>query len=265
MLCCHADRRGHRSRRGRPRGLAALVIFTALSAAPRAEPVTVAVATNFLAPLRTLEAAFEASSGHDVTVVAASTGQLYAQIVHGAPFDVLLAADEERPRLLAEAGRAAAGSQFTYATGRLVLWTRDRELARGLSLETLRAGGFRWLAIANPDVAPYGRAAREALEALGAWDELEPRLVRGQNVGQAFVMAESGNAELGLVALAQAIAHEGPAAYVEVPAGLHEPIRQGAILLERGRDNTAALAFLEFLRGPEAAAVVARYGYSAAQ
>lgn len=243
-------------------GPAAALAAAALVSGPAvAETATVAVAANFLAPARMLETAFESATPHEVTLVSASTGQLYAQIANGAPFDVLLAADTRRPRLLAENGLGVAASRFTYAVGRLALWTRDPGFREGLSLEILGEAEFRWLAIANPHVAPYGAAAREALEALELWGRLEPRIVRGQNVGQAFVMARSGNAELALVALSQVRAHEGPGAHVVVPADLHAPLRQDAILLARAGGNPAAAAFLDFLRGPAAAKLVERYGY----
>lgn len=250
-----------RARRALVLAACGLLLGGAATAPARAETVTVAVAANFLAPLRALEAEFEASTGHEITAVVGSTGQLYAQIVNGAPFDVLLAADRERPRLLAEAGRGDAGSRFTYALGRLVLWTREPELRDGLMLDILRSDRFRWLAIANPEVAPYGRAARQVLESLGLRARLEPRIARGQNIGQAFVMAASGNAELGLVALSQALAHERPATYVLVPPGLYEPIRQDAIVLEHARENRGAGAFVEFLGSRAAAAVIERHGY----
>lgn len=256
----------HRSRRRSERGRARLpaLALLAVGAGPgalHAESVTVAVAANFVTPLEALEVEFEAATPHDLTIVAASTGQLYAQIVNGAPFDVLLAGDVERPRLLAEQGAGDPGSRFTYAIGRLALWTRAPALREGLSLETLGRDDFRWLAIANPEVAPYGLAAQQTLESLGLWEALQPRLVRGQNIGQAFVMAESGNAELGLVALSQALAHDGPSAYVTVPPERYAPVRQDAIVLERARGNAAAAAFVEFLRAPAAKAVIERFGY----
>jgi molybdate transport system substrate-binding protein len=245
-------------------GLTAAWVLGAIVPTARAESVTVAVAANFLSPVQALEAEFEAATGHEIVIVAASTGQLYAQIVSGAPFDVLLAADQQRPRLLAEQGRADAATQFTYAVGRMALWTREPALRDRLTLDLLADGDFRWLAIANPQLAPYGAAAQQALEALGFWQALERRIVRGENIAQTFVMAETGNAELGLVALSQAITYQGAAAYVVVPSELHDPIRQDAILLRRAQTSPAALAFMQFLRGPAMGAILERYGYDAA-
>jgi molybdate transport system substrate-binding protein len=245
--------------------LVAAVVFWlgAPAAAPHADEATVAVAANFLVPLRALATAFEMTSDHEIVVVAGSTGQLYAQIVSGAPFDAFLAADHERPRQLAAARLGLADSVFTYAAGRLVLWSRDPGLVRDDTLSKLPDLGFRWLAIAEPDVAPYGAAARQALVELGHWSVIEPRIVRGQNVAQAFAMAETGNAELGLVALSQALAYGGDASYRVVSPGLHDPIRQDAILLRRGAENAAARAFLEFVRSSDAASIIERFGYSA--
>jgi molybdate transport system substrate-binding protein len=226
------------------------------------EPLTIAVASNFASPLQALQSEFEAASGHQVRIVAASTGQLYAQIVNGAPFDVLLAADEERPRALGEEGWGEPSSRYTYAVGRLALWTRDPKYMDALTLDVLSRGDYRWLAIANPDVAPYGVAAQQLLAALGLWETLQTRLVRGQNIAQTFLMAATGNAQLGLVALSQALAYEEhAAAYVVVPRELHEPIRQDAILLKSARDNPAALAFMQFLKSPAAQALIEQYGY----
>jgi molybdate transport system substrate-binding protein len=244
--------------------LALLPVLLWLPAPGLAGEVTVAVAANFLEPLRAIGTEFEAATGDELVIVAGSTGQLYAQIVNGAPFDVLLAADSERPALLAEQARGDPATRFTYATGRLALWSRRPDLVDPATLTQLDTLDFRWLAIANPDLAPYGKAAEQTLEALGVWSALAPaRIVRGQSVAQAFAMAQTGNADLGLVALSQAIAYEGEASYAIVPDTLHEPIRQDAILLRRAADNPTAHALVEFLRGAAAAAIMTRYGYSA--
>lgn len=255
-------------RRARTAAAAALLILSLGRAA--AETATVAVAANFIEPFEALVRQFAAAEPHRITMVAGSTGQLYAQIVNGAPFDALLAADQAYAARLAAAGHAVAASRFTYAVGRLALFTRETERFAPLSLATLaplatlaRGGEFRWLAIANPDLAPYGQAAKETLATLELWDTLAPRLVQGQNIAQTFAMVETRNAELGLVALSQAIAYEGTAAWFEVPSGYHEPIRQDAILLERGADNAAAKAFFAFLTTPGARATIEAYGYGA--
>jgi len=215
-------------------GLAALAPALLLAAAgASAGEVTVAVAANAAEAAEALAADFEQRTGHRVTVTVGSTGKLYAQILHGAPFDVFLAADQERPRLLLERGLAVADSRRTYAIGRLVLWSSDPTLEA--SAETLRGGSFRWLAIANPDLAPYGAAARATLRELGLWESLRSKIVVGENVGQSFTMAASGNAELGLVALSSVIGprngREGSC--WEIPEHLHAPIRQDAVLLDR--------------------------------
>ena len=224
-----------------------------------AEQATVAVAANFASSMGELEALFEADGIHELTVVSGSTGQLYAQIVNGAPYDVFLAADRERPRLLAEAGLGNA--PFAYALGRLALWTREPRFTDGLTVEVLAGDDFRRLAIANPRLAPYGVAARETLQTLGLWEPLQARIVLGENVVQAFTMAETRNAEFGLVALSISVAYPGGAAYVTVPAEYHGPIRQDAILLSRGRDNPAALAYTKFLQGFDARRIIAGAGF----
>ena len=261
---------------------ALLALF--LASAVNAEQATVAVAANFAWPMAELEALFESDGIHELTVVHGSTGQLYAQIVNGAPYDVFLAADRERPRRLAEAGLGNA--PFTYALGRLALWTREPRFdggltvngptvdgltvdgptvsgltAGGLTVDVLADGNFRRLAIANPRLAPYGVAAMETLQALGLWEPMQSKIVLGENVGQAFAMAETRNAELGLVALSAAVAYTGTAAHIPVPPGHHGPIRQDAILLNSGLDNSAALAFIDFLRGFEARRIIAEAGF----
>jgi len=226
-----------------------------------AETATVAVAANFLAPAATLQPLFESETGQELVLVAGSTGQLYAQIVNGAPFDVLLSADAEHPTRLVTEGRGDASTQFTYAIGKLVLWTRDPATFAPLGLTTLERTDFRWLAIANPELAPYGLAAQQTLTALELWQPLESRLVRGQSIAQTFAMAETGSAELAFVALSQALAYQGAAAYFAIPAELHEPLRQDAVLLTRAGDNGAARAFVNWLRGAAAREVIAGFGY----
>ncbi len=224
---------------------------------------TVAVAANAAEVVETLAADFERESGHRVTVTVGSTGKLYAQILHGAPFDVFLAADQERPRLLVEQGLAVEDSQRTYAIGRLVLWSSDA--AEPVDEGVLKGGSFRKLAIANPDLAPYGAAARETLRELGLWENLRPKIVLGENVGQAFAMAASGNAELGFVSLSSALSprHGREGSCWEVPEHLHTPIRQDAVLLKRARNNSAARDFHEFLETPAALKIMESFGFAA--
>ena len=238
------------------------IVLGALGApAAGAQHATVAVAANFSIPMQRLETLFEATTAHEITPVAGSTGQLYAQILSGAPYDALLAADALRPARLAEQGAALPDSRFTYAVGRLVLWTREPALMDGLGLEALQ-GGFRRLAIANPLLAPYGLAAQQTLQALGLWTALERRIVRGENAGQAFAMVATRNAELGLIALSSVIAYDGTGAAVPVPPHHHDPIRQDAVLLRRGAANPAALEFLVFLQSAAARTVIADAGYA---
>lgn len=224
-----------------------------------AEQATVAVAANFAWPMGDLETVFEEDGIHELTVVHGSTGQLFAQIMNGAPYDVFLAADRERPRRLAEAG--IGNAPFAYALGRLALWTREPRFIDGLTVNVLASGDFRRLAIANPGLAPYGVAARETLQTLGLWEPLQAKIVLGENVAQAFTMAETRNAEFGLVALSISVSYPGDAAYVMVPTEYHGPIRQDAILLNRGRDNSASLAFIDFLQGIDARLIIAGAGF----
>lgn len=238
------------------RARAAALALLWLAAPAQAGEVHVAVAASFAEPLRAIAQAFETETGDAVVVSEGSTGKLYAQIVNGAPFEVFLAADAERPRRLLAAGNAVAGTGFAYALGRLALWSADPARVSG---PAALHGAFRHLAIANPELAPYGVAARETLAKHGLWEALAPRLVRGEDVGQAFQFVATGNAELGFVALAQVQGAGG--SRWEVPADQHAPIEQHAVLLAAGRDAAAARAFLAFLRGPEARARIAAAGY----
>ena len=201
---------------------------------------------------------FADATGHEALLSFGSSGQLYAQVTQGAPFDVFLAADRSYPRRSVTDGHGVADSVFTYATGRLVLFSADP--ARVTGRASLEEGEFTRLAIANPDLAPYGAAAVEVLEALGLADRLRSRLVRGNNVAQTYQFVVTGNAELGFAALAQVIGHEHGSRWI-VPSELHSPIAQDAVLLARAADSEAASAFLAFLRGGAAAAVLERYGY----
>lgn len=245
------------------------LFVTLVSAVPpsmsRADEALVGVATNFAEVMEQLEARFEQHSGHDLTVVAGSTGKLYAQITNGAPFDVFLAADRERPRLLEERGLAVDGTRLTYAVGRLVLWSPEATRISADGADTLRNGDFRRLAMANPALAPYGAAARQTLEALGLYERLGDRLVLGENIGQAFAMVATANAELGFVALSYVTSarNEIPGSRWDVPQEYYTPIRQDAVLLERGTGNDAAAALLRWLREDEARAIIERFGYRA--
>jgi molybdate transport system substrate-binding protein len=236
--------------------LASCVPLTAL-----AETATIAVAANFAAPAEALQQIFERQTPHRLTFATGSTGQLYAQITNGAPFDALLAADREHVDLIVAAGHAEETLRFTYAIGKLALWTRETDKLAPLDLSSLRRADYRWLAIANPEVAPYGLAAEQALRKLGLWDSLQSRIVRGESIAQTFALAETRNADLALVALSQVIAYKGAAASFEIPAELYAPIRQDAVLLKRAGGNAAARGFLVFLRGADALRVIQRFGY----
>jgi molybdate transport system substrate-binding protein len=238
------------------------VLGACAAALALAGDVDVAVAANFAAPMQAIADKFAAATGHRARLAIGSTGKLYAQIENGAPFKVLLGADAETAAKLESQGRAVAGTRFTYATGRLVLWSRDPALvdARGA---VLHRGGFERLALADPRLAPYGRAAVEVLQELKLKSTLTPRFVVGQNIAQAYQFVATGNAPLGFVALSQ-VQREGRidagSAWI-VPARLHAPIRQDAVLLSAGRDSAAARALLAYLRGAEARRIIRSYGY----
>lgn len=240
----------------------AAALFFAVEGA-RAGEALAAVAANFKEVADALAPRFEAATGHRLTVSLGSTGALYAQIVAGAPFDVLLAADQKRPRLLAETGAGIAGTRFTYAVGRLVLWSARADFIGEDGAAALRRAAVRHVAIAHPKLAPYGAAARQALERLGPWEALRAKIVTAENIGQAFAMVATGNAELGLIALSSLAGPGKPPTGSRwiVPETLHDPIRQDAILLARAHDNAAARAFLDYLKGGEARVLIERYGY----
>lgn len=227
-----------------------------------ADEVQVAVAANFTAPIQAIAKDFEKDTGHKLVASFGATGQFYAQIKNGAPFEVFLAADDSTPAKLEQEKAVVPGSRFTYAIGKLALWSpKDGYVdAKG---EVLKKGGFQHLSIANPKTAPYGLAATQVLDKLGLKDKLTGRIVEGQNIGQAYQFVSSGNAELGFVALSQ-IYKDGKvtagSAWI-VPADLYEPIRQDAVILEKGKDNAAAKALVDYLKGPKAAAVIKAYGY----
>lgn len=225
-----------------------------------AEEAHIAVAANFKAVMDEIEDAFEAGTGHDIVISTGGTGSLYAQIRNGAPYDVFLAADITRPERLEQDGEAVAGTRFTYTIGRLVLWApREDEIGPG---HFCVLPGQR-VAIAQPALAPYGRAAEETIEALGLTEELSDKLVRGENIGQTFAFVRTGNAACGFVALSQMLTlpEDARGGWWIVPQTLHHPIRQDAVLLPHGAENKAAIAFLDYLKGAEARQLIERYGY----
>ena len=238
--------------------LIALVMLCWTSALPAAD-IQVAVASNFAETARQLAAGFEEDSGHRVSLSFGSTGKQYAQIHHGAPFHAWFSADARRPVLLEQEGRSIPGSRFTYALGRLVLWSPRADLVDDQG-KVLHRDDFRYLAVANPRLAPYGLAAKQVLEKLGSWQKLQGRMVRGENIGQTFQFVKSGNAELGFVAASQVLRRNQPArgSFWLPPVELHAPIEQQALLLI---DDPVARAFLEFVRSEEGRSIILANGY----
>jgi molybdate transport system substrate-binding protein len=238
------------------------LLLALISPAISAAEVQVAVAANFTAPMQKIAAAFEKATGHQAKLAFGSTGKFYAQIKNGAPFEVLLAADDETPARLEQEGMAVAGSRFTYSIGQLALWSAKPGVVDDQGA-VLRQGAFAHLAIANPRLAPYGAAAVETLTKLGLLPALQPKFVQGENIAQTFQFVATGNAELGFVALSQI--YEGGklksgSAWI-VPASLHVPIRQDAVILARGKDNPAAQALLKYMKEDKARAIIRAYGY----
>jgi molybdate transport system substrate-binding protein len=239
-----------------------LALAVLLAPCARAAEVTVAVAANFTGPMQKIAAAFERDTGHKAVLAFGSTGRFYAQVRNGAPFQVLLAADDQATSRLEKDGLAVPGSRFTYATGRLVLWSATPGLVdpRG---DVLRAPGPDKVAVADPKLAPYGAAAMQVIEKLGVADQLRPRLVQGESIGQAFQFVSTGNAAMGFVALSQVVVDgriTSGSAWI-VPAQLHAPIRQEAVLLKGGDGKPAAAALVAYLKGPTARGIVRAHGY----
>ena len=235
------------------------VLLAAFGAAlAKADDVSVAVAANFTAPVKEIAAAFEKKSGHHAVLSFGATGGLYTQITQDAPFEVFLAADEARPKKAVADGFAVADSLFVYAVGKLVLWSKSADAVKDVA--TLKTASFSKIAICNPTAAPYGAAAVATMQKLGLYDALKPKIVEGADITQAFQFVDSGNAEVGFVALSQLAGKSGGSRWL-VPQELYPPIKQDAVLLKKGASHDAAKAFLEFLKGPEAHEVIERYGY----
>jgi len=244
--------------------LAVLLTAAFIPLSAGATDVQVAVAANFLSTVRTLAARFEADHGDHVLISSGSTGKLYAQISHGAPYDIFLAADTRRPQLLERAGLTVPGSRFTYARGRLVLWSRDPQRIDAQA-KVLAQGQLQRIALANPKAAPYGAAARAVLMHLNLWRPQQGRMVFGENVGQTFQFAASGSVGAAFVALSQVrqlpTAQRG--SHWLVPESLYPPIEQQAVLLRRAAGNDAARAFVRFLRSAQARELITAAGYGA--
>ena len=240
-----------------------IALAAATLASAHAETVAVAVAANFTAPMQKIAAQFEQDTGHKAELSFGATGKFYAQIRNGAPYAILLAADDATPAKIAKEGLGIDATRFTYAVGQLVLWSKQADYVDAGG-QVLGQAGWQHIAIANPKLAPYGAAAMQALDRLGLAGQVQPRIVQGENIGQTYQFVASGNAELGFVALSQVTENgrlrEG-SAWV-VPAELHDTIRQDAIVLKPGDGNPAAAALMDYLKGAKARAVIRSYGYS---
>lgn len=238
------------------------LLALSLSTVACADEVKVAVAANFTAPMKVLAENFEKATGHKAELAFGSSGKFYSQITNGAPFDVFFSADQARPEKLEKENGTVAGSRFTYATGKLVLWSSKAGLVDDKA-DVLKTGDFAHLSIASPKLAPYGAAAIETMKALGVFDKLEPRLVQGESISQAYNFVMTGNAELGFVALSQVYANgklKSGSAWI-VPAKLHKPIHQDAVILTHGKDNKAAAALVAYLKTEPAKVVIRSFGY----
>ena len=247
--------------RGRCAFVLSLLLLTLTGLAAAAE-VNVAVAANFTAPMKRIAEEFEKDTGHKAVLSYGATGRIYAQITNGAPFEMFLSADDETPAKLEKEGAAVAGTRFTYATGRLVLCSAKPGLVDEKASVLLRYD-FKYLAISAPKLAPYGAAAMETLTKIGMLPRLQAKLVTGDSTGQTFNMVSSGNAELGFVAMSQVFEDgklKSGSAWV-VPANLHSPLRQDAVLLARGKNNPAALQLMTFMKSGQARAIMNSFGY----
>ncbi len=233
-------------------------LLAPLAATAEAAQTNVAVAANFTEPAKQIAALFKQKTGHDAILSFGASGAFLAQITHEAPFQVFLSADQDRPKAAIDAGLAVPESLFTYAIGKLVLWSKVIDVTKGD--EALKAGAFAKISIANPNAAPYGTSAIETMKALGVYDALRGKIVQGSSIAQAFQFVDTRKAEVGFVALSQLFsATEGTR--WEVTQNLYTPIRQDAVLLKKGADDEASKAFLEFLKGSEARAIIEKFGY----
>jgi molybdate transport system substrate-binding protein len=234
-------------------------LLTSLAAPAQAGVTHVAVAANFTEPAKEIAALFKEKTGNEALLSFGASGAFFTQITHSAPFEVFLSADSDRPKAAIDGGFAIPDSLFTYAIGKLVLWSRVVDVTDGEA--ALKAGKFLKLSIANPIAAPYGTAAVETMKALGVYDALKAKIVQGNSIAQAFQFVDTRNAEVGFVALSQLYGVTAGTRW-EVPPTLYAPIRQDAVLLKTGADSDASKAFLDFLKGPEARAIIERFGYA---
>jgi len=243
--------------------IAAILVALATASGARAEEALVAVAANFASAAEAISTQFTQATGHTLKITTGATGKLYAQIVQGAPFAVLMSADAKTPARIEAEGLGVPGSRFTYAIGRLTLWSSDADRIGLDPNPALTAPGTLNIAIANPDLAPYGVAARQVLTALGLWDTVQPKIVMGQNIGQTFSMVDTGAAQMGFIATSaiDAPGTQPRGSRWDVPQAMIDPIRQDAVLLLPGKDNPAALAFMEFLGSDKAKDIARSFGY----
>ncbi|MBD3609479.1 MAG: molybdate ABC transporter substrate-binding protein [Gammaproteobacteria bacterium] len=242
-----------------PRTLLLILIFSLFGPALMAGEARIAVASNFSDAMRELAKSYQAHTGNTVTLIFGSTGKHFAQVVHGAPFDAFFAADIKRPRLLEQQGYTVPSSRFTYAIGQIVLWSPKQKLVDNQG-QILKSDNFRYLAIANPKLAPYGKAGQQVLQSHQLWRKLQGQLVRGENIGQTYQFVKSGNAELGFVAYSQIIKHSG-GSYWRVPQSLYNPIQQQAVLL---KDNPVAADFLLYVKSDAGQQIIRDFGYEVA-
>jgi molybdate transport system substrate-binding protein len=238
--------------------LALTALLLSLAAPAAAGQTHVAVAANFTEPAKEIAALFRQKTGHEAILIFGASGAFFTQIAHEAPFEVFLSADAERPKMAIDGGYAVPGSGFTYAIGKLVLWSKVVDVTNGEA--ALKAGAFAKISIANPNAAPYGAAAIETMKTLGVYDALQPKIVQGASIAQAFQFVDTKNAEVGLVALSQLSGVSEGTRWL-VPQELYAPIRQDAVLLKKGEQDEASIAFLAFLKGPEARAIIEKFGY----
>jgi molybdate transport system substrate-binding protein len=235
-----------------------VVLLASIAGPAKAGQTNVAVAANFTEPAKQIAALFKQKTGHEAILSFGASGAFFSQITHDAPFQVFLSADEDRPKAAIDGGYAVSESLFTYAVGKLALWSKVVDVTKGD--EALKAGAFAKLSIANPNAAPYGSAAVEAMKALGVYEALKPKIVQGASIAQAFQFVDTRNAEVGFIALSQLYGVTDGTRWL-VPQELYSPIRQDAVLLKKGADDLASKAFLEFLKGPEARAIIEKFGY----
>ncbi len=229
----------------------------------QASQILVAVASNFHSPLKEIARQFEKETGNEVQISPGSTGKLYAQIIHGAPYELFLAADSRRPQLLEEQGQTLSGTRFTYALGQITLWSPDPNAIKGDGKSTLQRKNFKHIAMANPRTAPYGMAALQTIQKFKLWDEIRPLVVQGENIGQTFQFVASQNAELGFVALSQVLdpKNNQRGSRWDVPGKFYDPLRQDIVMLKNAEENMGAKALWKFLKGEKAQQIIKKYGY----